>query len=129
MTSPIWLLKSVVLALHDAELAKHGGMSSIRDDGALDRALARPENRFAYAEPDLVDLAAAEAFDPAMNHPFIDGNKRASLTACASVLRRNGLDLVASEAECIAVWLALAAGTLYEAALAAWRRQRVRALT
>lgn len=91
----------------------------------LDSALARPENLFAYGEPDLPDLAAAYAFGLAKNHAFVDGNKRASLTTCVLFLRANGLDLPASMSDCVATWQALAAGTLGEAEFAAWLRERV----
>ena len=125
---PIWIGKRAVLALHAGELAKHGGLPGIRDDGALESALARPENLSAYGDPDFADLAAAYAFGLARNHAFADGNKRSSLTACVSFLRLNGVDLPVAMPDCIAVWLALAAGDLSEAALADWLRARIRPL-
>ena len=57
MPKPVWLLKRTVLALHDEQLARHGGPSGLRDEGLLESALARPENLFAYGKPDLAELA------------------------------------------------------------------------
>ena len=71
-----WIGESVALAIHDEQLAQHGGGSGIRDAGLLASALAKPQQLAAYGEPDEFDLAAAYAFGVARNHPFIDGNKR-----------------------------------------------------
>ena len=73
-----WLGKAVVLAIHDEQLREHGGAAGLRDESALDSALARPRNAAAYGEPDIFALAAAYAFGIARNHPFVDGNKRSS---------------------------------------------------
>ena len=123
---PVWLQKRVVLTLHAEELARTGGPSGVRDAGALDSALARPENLLAYGDPDLAALAAAYAYGIARNHAFVDGNKRASFTACVTFIRRNGYELDASDTDCITTWLALADGSLDEAALADWLRARMR---
>ncbi len=125
MADPRWLTKAEVLTAHDRQLADHGGPSGIRDDGLLESALARPENLMAYGDPDVADLAAAYAFGLAKNHPFIDGNKRASLAACTTFLLMNGYRLPVDDAVNIATWQALAAGTLGEADLATWLRARV----
>src|SRR5947207_12622343 len=71
-----WVAKSVVLAIHEQQIAEHGGTSGIRDIGLLESALARLQNLAAYGEPDLAAMAAAYAFGVARNHPFLDGNKR-----------------------------------------------------
>lgn len=125
MDEPLWITKRDALAIHEMQIAEHGGLAGIRDEGLLESALARPENLFAYGEPDLCDLAAAYAYGLAKNHPFADGNKRTSLGVCLSFLDLNGLDLPEDDAENIATWMALAAGTLGEAELAAWLRERV----
>ena len=128
MADPVWILKRDALAIHDAQLAAHGGLSGVRDEGLLESALARPENLHAYGEPDLPDLAAAYAFGLAKNHPFMDGNKRTSLGVCLTFLDANGFDLPEADTETIAMWQALAAGELSEDDLAASLRDRVRPL-
>jgi len=118
MKDPKWLTKAVALAFHDEQLAEHGGQSGVRDEGLLDSALDRPKNQFHYGEPDIFDLAAACAFGLAKNHPFLDGNKRASFVACETFLNLNGRDLRATDEHALATWISLAEGTLTEAKLA-----------
>ena len=125
MAGPRWLTKAEVLAAHERQLAEHGGPPGIRDKGLLESALARPENLQAYGEPDIADLAAAYAFGLAKNHPFIDGNKRASLAACTTFLLMNGYRLPVDDPANIATWIDLAAGELSESDLAGWLRMRV----
>ena len=123
MTKPEWLLRSVVEAIHDAQLAEHGGAAGIRDAGMLESALARPENAHDYGETDVCVLAAAYAFEIARNHPFVDGNKRTAFLAAYVFMRLNGWNLVASEIEATRAVLALAAGDLDQPAFAAWLRE------
>ena len=119
---PIWVQQRVVIAAHEESLAEHGGPSGIRDVGMLESALGRPENLFAYSEvePSLQRLAAAYAFGIAANHPFVDGNKRATLVASVTFLRLNGLRLVAEKSETYLAFYELAAGTFSEEELAGW---------
>ena len=72
----VWLSQQIVLAIHDEQLAEHGGAAGVRDAGLLDSALARPLNRVAYGGPDIAELAALYALGIVRNHPFVDGNKR-----------------------------------------------------
>jgi death-on-curing protein len=109
-----------VLALHEEQLAEHGGAEGLRDSGLLDSALARPQNLLAYGSPNAVELAAAYAAGIARNHPFIDGNKRTSFVTAALFLGLNNYDLLAPLADCVKVWLSLADGKTDEAALAHW---------
>jgi death-on-curing protein len=120
MSEPVWLRLEAILAAHDDQLAEHGGGTGIRDQGLLESALARPLNLHAYGEPSLPKLAAAYAFGIAKNHPFIDGNKRTALVAAELFLGLNGHDLLASDAQCVEEFLALAAGEVSEQELAAW---------
>lgn len=123
MTEPEWLSKAIILAVHDEQLAEHGGGTGVRDDGLLDSALARPQNRLAYdAAADLATLAAAYAFGIARNHPFIDGNKRTAFVAAELFLNLNGMTLSASDEACVLTMLRLAAGEIEEDAFAAWLR-------
>jgi death-on-curing protein len=120
---PEWLSKALILAIHDEQLAEHGGSTGVRDDGLLDSALARPQNRLAYdAAADLATRAAAYAFGLARNHPFIDGNKRTAFVAAEVFLELNGMTLAASDEDCVLTMLRLAAGELEETAFAEWLR-------
>jgi death on curing protein len=122
----VWIADSVALAIHDAQLAEHGGIAGIRDEGLLASALARPRNLEAYGEEvDASALAAAYAFGIARNHPFLDGNKRTAFVVMELFLNLNGWVLNAADAECISTMLALAAGDLSEKALVAWLRSHI----
>ncbi len=127
MKPPRWLPKDLVLAVHNRQLAEHGGASGVRDEGLLESALARPQNLFAYGEADAAALAAAYAFGIARNHPFIDGNKRTAYVACELFLMANGFVLASSDEESLAMMLSLAAGEIGEAEFAAWLRENVQA--
>jgi death-on-curing protein len=121
----VWLEKRLALAIHDRQLAEHGGSSGVRDEGLLESALARPQQLFAYGDPspDLADLAATLAYGIARNHPFVDGNKRTAYVACRTFLELNGASLSASLDEKYLTVLALAEGELEFAEFAAWLRR------
>ena len=121
----VWIDPAVVLAVHEEQLAEHGGAAGVRDAGLLESALARPRNLAHYGEPDLCELAAAYAFGLARNHPFIDGNKRSAFVATELFLVINGWQLVASDADCVLIMLSLASGEIDEPTFAAWLRGRV----
>lgn len=127
----IWIEKALALAMHDLQLAEHGGNSGVRDETLLESAPARPQQLCAYADPspDLADLAASLAYALARNHPFVDGNKRTAAVACETFLLLNGAKLAATDAELYPVYLALAQGDLGEAEFAAWLRPRLLAET
>jgi death on curing protein len=121
-----WISDAAVLAIHEAQLAEHGGIVGIREEGLLSSALARPHNLLAYGEkPDAAALAAAYAFGIARNHPFFDGNKRTAFVVMELFLNLNGWILNTGDADCIATMQTLASGDLSEEALAAWLRGRV----
>ncbi len=120
MTEPVWLPEQLVLSIHAEQIARFGGSDGIRDEGLLASALDRPRNRWAYEQPTLAEMAAAYAFGLARNHPFIDGNKRIALAAADVFLQLNGFELVCSEPDAVATFLALAAGELEEIELADW---------
>ncbi|MBU6475292.1 MAG: type II toxin-antitoxin system death-on-curing family toxin [Alphaproteobacteria bacterium] len=125
-TSRRWLSKSFVLALHDMQIAAFGGASGVRDEALLESALARPQNRAAYGDPSVFDLAAAYAFGLARNHCFVDGNKRIAFVAAAVFLEDNGYAFQAAEADVVLKTLALAAGAADEKVYADWLRQNAR---
>jgi death-on-curing protein len=121
--APRWLTKPIVLALQRAQLAEHGGSPGLRDEGLLESALARAEQKLAY-EPasDLATLAAAYGFGLARNHAFVDGNKRAAFMAMYVFLGLNGYDLEAPEPEVVRTIERLASGKVSERQLAEWVR-------
>lgn len=124
----VWIDKSLALAMHDRQLAEHGGSSGVRDENLLDSALARPQQLHAYGDPapDLVDLAASLAFGLARNHPFVDGNKRTAAVACETFVMLNDAVLEADNLELYPLYLALAEGALKEKEFAAWLRQHIK---
>lgn len=126
MRRPRWIDPRALLLLHAETLAEHGGLAGLRDAGALDAALARPQHVHAY-EPkaDVARLAAAYGFGIVRDHPFNDGNKRAGFLAIGLFLSLNGYELVTDAVEAVEIILALAAGDLTEAKLAAWIHQQM----
>jgi death-on-curing protein len=123
----VWISRALALAIHDRQLAEHGGATGIRDEGLLESALARPRQLHAYGQPvpDLADLAAATASDLARNHPFVDGNKRMAAVACEVFIVLNGATLSAEDHELYPQYLGLSEGSLGEADFAAWLRPRI----
>lgn len=124
----VWIGKALALAIHDRQLAEHGGGEGVRDPAMLESALARPQQLYAYGHPppDLADLAASLAYGLARNHPFVDGNKRTAHVCYRAFIALNSGELIASDEEKYANMVALADGDLSEAEFAAWLRERVR---
>ena len=120
MNEPNWLTSEIVVAIHDEQLAIHGGGAGLRDSGLLASALDRPRNKWNYDGAELPELAAAYAFAITRNHPFVDGNKRTALLALYTFLGINGIDFRVSESDAAAMFLALAAGEIGETGLARW---------
>ncbi|MDE2361862.1 MAG: type II toxin-antitoxin system death-on-curing family toxin [Hyphomicrobiales bacterium] len=121
MTDWRFLDRAIILAIHEEQLAQHGGGIGLRDEGLLESALARPVNTAAYnPEADVALLAAAYAFGIAKNHPFIDGNKRTAFVAMELFVMDNGFALTASDEEALMAMLRLAAGDMTEEEYAAW---------
>ncbi len=121
----VWIDQAVILAVHEEQLAEHGGAAGVRDAGLMESALARPRNLVFYGQPDVADLAAAYGFGLARNHPFVDGNKRTAFVTLELFLNLNGWPLQASDTDCVLVMLSLAAGEVDEATFAAWLRSRI----
>lgn len=126
MRAPRWVPRLVVEAVHFDQLREHGGLLGIRDEGALEAALARPRQRW-HDEPkvDLPTLAAAYGYGIARAHPFAGGNKRIAFLAMVIFLELNGKTLDAEEISVVQVMTALAEGTLSETQLAVWIRERL----
>jgi death-on-curing protein len=125
MSQPRWLSLEEVTVAQEKLLRIHGGPAGLRDQGALESALARPINRFHYGETDLAVLAAAYAFGLARNHAFVDGNKRIAFIAMMAFLRLNGVRFAPEPAQAAVIILALAAGEVSEESLARWIRDNL----
>ena len=120
----------VVDATHLDQLRAHGGLPGVRDENALESALARPRQKWHYEpDTDLATLAAAYAFGLTKAHAFNDGNKRSTFLTAVIFLGLNGKDLESSEAEVVQVMVALAEGSMKEPQLIEWLRPRLTRLT
>lgn len=123
MNEPLWLKRSWLDALHFQQLRRFGGLYGVRDDGAIESALARARNQWLYEEvSDIAALATAYGYALTRNHGFTDGNKRTGFVAMAVFLDLNGWSLEAPEPKIVSVMLAVASGALAEAEFAAWVR-------
>ena len=124
----VWIERPLALAIHDRQLAEHGGSGGVRDEALLDSALARPQQLYAYGNPppDLADLAASLAFGLARKHPFVDGNKRTAHVCYRVFIALNDGELAATDEEKYIAMLGLAEGSVDEAEFAAWLRARIR---
>jgi death-on-curing protein len=120
-----WIGADVVYAIHDRQLAQHGGGRGIRDSGLIESALARPQNQAVYSEPDACSVAAAYAYGIARNHGFVDGNKRTAWVIARLFLADNGCNLTFDQLEAVRIMEGVAAGTVEESALAEWFGARV----
>ena len=126
MTRWVWIDSAVLIAVHEEQLAEHGGAAGTRDIGLFESAMARPQQLAHYGQPDIAELAAAYGSGLARNHPFVDGNKRTAFVAVELFLALNGCELQADDAACVATMLAVAAGQLDEAGFASWLRAHCR---
>jgi death-on-curing protein len=122
-----WIRADVVYAIHDRQIAEHGGPDGLRDRNAVESALARPQSLAAYESPDAAQLAAAYAFALARNHGFVDGNKRTAWIVARLFLADNGYRLEFAPTDAVTLIERLAAGKLDETELADWYRSRLRA--
>ena len=122
----VWLTRQLILAIHDEQLAEHGGSAGVRDEGLLESALARPLNRAGYGDPDIAELAAVYAIGLVRNPPFIDGNKRTGFAALFMFLALNGADFEPPEVDATIAVLRLASGDLNDDDFIAWVRSHTR---
>lgn len=123
----VWVEKPLTLAIHNRQLAEHGGASGVRDEALLESALARPRQLHNYGDPppDLAALAASLGSGLARNRPFVDGNKRIAAVACETFIVLNGGELAADAAALYPVYIGLAEGGLTEAEFADWLRKHI----
>ncbi len=93
---PVYLTLAEVVAIHGLLLERHGGASGLRDPGALEAALFRPQTGY-YR--DVIEEAAALFESLIANHAFVDGNKRVAFAVTDVFLRLNGFTLEVSSDE------------------------------
>jgi len=118
---PRWLNRTIIDSIHNDQIREHGGRAGVRDENALESALARPRNKWTYGqERNLRNLAAAYGFAFVTNHPYIDGNKRVGFLAIVTFLGINGFDFEATDLEVVTAIVGLAAGRLSEKQLGNW---------
>lgn len=115
-----WLSRQAIEIIHREQLLEHGGLPGLKDENALEAALARPKHKAAYGEPQLFELAAAYVFGIARNHPFADGNKRTSFLSAYVLLRIHGRQIEAEQSQIIAFMQDVAAGNVDETGIAAF---------
>jgi death-on-curing protein len=124
---PRFIGADVARAVHDRQLAEHGGLGGVKDEGLLESAMARAPNKHGYGETDMFMLAAAYGFGVARNHPFNDGNKRTAWVMTRLFLKLNRIEIRFDKADAICTMLALAAGELPEEGFADWLRDKAEA--
>ncbi len=122
-----WVSEDAVMAIHDDQLAEHGGMAGVRDLALVLSALDRPRNLAAYGAPEIAFLAASYAYGISRNHGFLDGNKRTAFVVACVFLLDHGYDLVATDQEAVTAMLAVAEGEMSEMELAVWFRGYIQA--
>jgi death-on-curing protein len=122
---PKFLTYDRVIRIHIMQLELFGGAQGIRDPGLLDSALAMPRAGFGghYLHEDLFEMAGAYLFHIAMNHPFIDGNKRTGFAAAHVFLKVNGIDLTFTVDQAYDLVIGVCEGTVTKGALAAALRE------
>lgn len=129
MNEPRWLSRVQAEAIHEDQVREHGGLAGVRDENALESALARPINLFLHEKADLFALAAAYAHGIAKNHPFHDGNKRAAFVAADVFLKKNGHTFSMSEQEAVTVMVGLASSEISQEQFAEFIRTHSKAFT
>ena len=128
MTGPVWVPLSAVIAIHDRQIARHGGPSGMRDRSLLEAGCARPLNQAAYGTPTLPELAASYAYGITKAHAFVDGNKRTAFVTALTFLRLNGWGFRPAPVQGVRMMEDLASGDVTEAAFAAWLQDGVEEL-
>ncbi len=104
--------KHEVLDIHAQLIEAFGGVHRLRDEAALESALAAAENREYYESADLAVCAATYAYHLTQAHAFIDGNKRIGAAASEIFLELNGARLNATNEQIVTLFLEIAAGKL-----------------
>ena len=127
MKEPIWLTEDLVKALHDRQVAEHGGTAGLRDQPLLESALARAQQLFAYGDGvDIPAMAAAYAYGISRNYAFLDANKRTATVCCEVFMELNNFLLLADDADFYTAIMSLATGEISEDQFTTWLRSNSR---
>ncbi|TVP64978.1 MAG: type II toxin-antitoxin system death-on-curing family toxin [Leptolyngbya sp. LCM1.Bin17] len=120
MLMPKFLTREDVLMIHDDQIASFGGTPGLRDDGLLSSALAQPQAMFEQQllHPTIPEQAAAYLYHLAMNHPFVDGNKRTAFAVMDTFLRVNDYRLMLTDDAVFGLVMRVAQGQLDKAGIA-----------
>ena len=118
-----WVGIGSVLTLHDMQIAEYGGLAGVRDMGAIESAIARPQHLAAYGSPDVAELAAAYAFGIAKNHGFVDGNKRTAWGTANIFIEKNRCNMRPKQTDIVVMMEGIANGRISDADFAAWLRK------
>ena len=120
---------SQAIAIHEQQLSLFGGTTGIIDEGKLESALYRPVNIANYnSDANMCELAGALGYGIAINHPFVDGNKRTAFIVMAVFLEINQIRLIASEVDVVNIMLGMAIGTTSEKMLSDWLKENIKLL-
>lgn len=116
-----------VLMLHEDLITQSGGARGVRDQGAIESAVAQPQMSFGGQDlyPTLAEKAAALGYSLVSNHAFVDGNKRIGHKAMETFLVLNGFEISASVDEQEAIVLRLAASELTREEWSTWVLARI----
>ncbi|XPM60787.2 MAG: type II toxin-antitoxin system death-on-curing family toxin [Leptolyngbya sp. IPPAS B-1204] len=119
MQTPRFISSDEVEQIHADQIASFGGTPGIRDPGLLESALAQPQASFGgqLLHPTIAEQAAAYLFHLAMNHPFIDGNKRTAFAVMDTFLRLNGYSLDLADQQAYELVMQVVEGGLDKTAL------------
>ena len=89
---PVFLTREQIETIHRDQINEYGGVHGLRDEGALESAIAQPVNVYVYGTGDLYEIAAAYAYHIAESQAYLDGNKRTAVEAALDFLEINGVD-------------------------------------
>jgi death on curing protein len=114
LPTPNFVSKSMVVSIHARQIERFGGTPGVRDEGLLESALAQPQATFGgqFLHPTISEQAAAYLYHIAMNHPFIDGNKRTAFAVMDTFLRLNGCALNLTDDRAYDLVMRVARGTM-----------------
>jgi death-on-curing protein len=114
LPTPNFVSKSMVLSIHARQIERFGGTPGVRDEGLLESALAQPQATFGgdFLHPTISEQAAAYLYHIAMNHPFIDGNKRTAFAVTDTFLRLNACTLNLTDDRAYDLVMRVARGTM-----------------
>ncbi|MBN2527006.1 MAG: type II toxin-antitoxin system death-on-curing family toxin [Deltaproteobacteria bacterium] len=121
----VWIRDDVVMAVHERQLAEHGGAQGIRDASDLKAALLAPLETSRIDDADLASVASAYGYQLVTRHPFMDGNRRTAYVCIRLFLVLNGRDIVAKREDKSRIMLKLAQGTVTHIQLASWIRRHL----